>query len=73
MDQVMVDCGDDDVQPGDDAVLIGEQGGERITAEDWAAALGTIGYEIACGISSRVPRRYVGGPPASGEPLGGAR
>jgi alanine racemase len=73
MDQMMVDCGDDDVQPGDDAVLIGAQGGERIRAEDWAAALGTIGYEIVCGVSARVPRRYSGGPPPPGEPHGGAR
>jgi len=73
MDQLMVDCGDDDVSAGDEAVLIGEQGGDRIRAEDWAAALDTIGYEIVCGISARVPRRYTGARPTSGEPLGGAR
>jgi len=59
MDQLMVDCGDDDVAVGDEAVLIGEQGSERITANDWAAQLGTIGYEIVCGISARIERRYV--------------
>ncbi len=58
MDQLMIDCGDDPVSVGDEAVLIGAQGGERIRAEDWADALGTIGYEIVCGISGRVPRRY---------------
>jgi alanine racemase len=60
MDQLMVDCGDDEVRRGDEVVLIGEQGGERVGAEEWAARLGTISYEIVCGISSRVPRRYVG-------------
>jgi alanine racemase len=39
-------------------VLIGAQGDERITADDWAARLDTISYEIVCGIGPRVPRRY---------------
>jgi len=39
--------------------LIGLQGGERILCEEVAARIGTINYEIACGISPRVPRRYV--------------
>jgi alanine racemase len=39
-------------------VLIGSDGGERITAEDVAARLGTINYEVTCGISARVPRLY---------------
>jgi alanine racemase len=56
MDQLMVDCGDDTVQVGDEVVLLGEQGGLRITAEEWADRLGTIGYEIVCGISARVQR-----------------
>jgi alanine racemase len=60
MDQLMVDCGDDPVRPGEEAVLIGAQGEERITAEEWAGLLGTIGYEVVCGISGRVPRRYHG-------------
>ena len=60
MDQLMVDCGDDEVAVGDEVVLIGAQGGDRIRAEDWATTLGTIGYEIVCGIGARVPRRYVG-------------
>src|SRR5690606_16513433 len=46
MDQLMVDCGDADVRPGDEVVLIGEQGGERILADEWAAMTGTIAYEI---------------------------
>lgn len=58
MDQLMVDCGNDDVAVGDDAVLFGTQGAETIRSEDWARALETIGYEITCGIGPRVPRRY---------------
>ena len=68
MDQLMVDCGDDAggddaaVAVGDEVVLIGEQHGpdglQRIRAEDWADFLGTIGYEIVCGIGRRVPRRH---------------
>ena len=58
MDQLLVDCGDDPVQPGDEVVLIGTQGDETITADDWAAKLDTIGYEVVCGIGPRVPRRY---------------
>lgn len=56
MDQLVVDVGDDQVEVGDEVVLIGAQGGERIRAEDWAEQLGTIGYEIVCGIGKRVPR-----------------
>ena len=56
MDQFMVDVGDDSVTVGDEVVLIGAQGSERIRAEDWAERLGTIGYEIVCGIGARVPR-----------------
>ncbi|MFP5488796.1 MAG: alanine racemase, partial [Acidimicrobiia bacterium] len=56
MDQLVVDVGDATVEVGDEVVLIGEQGDDRITAEEWAERLGTIGYEIVCGIGSRVPR-----------------
>jgi alanine racemase len=56
MDQLIVDCGDDNVHVGDEAVLIGHQGGEEITADEWAERLGTISYEVLCGIGSRVPR-----------------
>ena len=56
MDQLMVDCGDDDIQPGDEVVLIGSQGGHTIAAADWAEALDTVAYEIVCGISARVER-----------------
>lgn len=57
MDQLMVDCGDDDVAVGDPVVLIGAQGDEVITAVEWADRLGTIGYEIVCGLAARLERR----------------
>jgi alanine racemase len=58
MDQLMVDCGSDGASVGDEVVLIGRQGSESVTAADWASRLGTIGYEVVCGISARVERRY---------------
>jgi alanine racemase len=59
MDQITVDCGDDVIAVGDEVVLIGRQGEETITAWDWAERLGTIAYEIVCGLSARVPRDYL--------------
>ena len=57
MDNVTIDLGpESDVSPGDEAVLIGAQGEERILAEEVAGRLGTINYEVTCGISARVPR-----------------
>jgi alanine racemase len=60
MDNVTFDVGTAGLgaKVGDDVVLIGAQGAERITAEDLARRLGTINYEITCGISARVPRRH---------------
>lgn len=61
MDQLLVDCGPDaPVAAGDEVVLLGRQGDERIDANEWAERLGTVPYEILCAISARVPRRYVG-------------
>jgi alanine racemase len=59
MDQMIVDCGDTEVSPGDEVVLIGAQGDERITAEELAGHQRTIGYEIATSIGARVPREYL--------------
>ena len=57
MDNLTVDLGPEtEVEPGDEAVLIGAQGEEAILAEEVAARLGTINYEVTCGISARVPR-----------------
>lgn len=61
MDQLMVDCGDDDVAVGDEVVLIGTQGDEHISAADVAHRLDTIPYEVVCGLGPRVPRFYAGG------------
>ncbi|MGD9792733.1 MAG: alanine racemase [Acidimicrobiia bacterium] len=57
MDQLMVDCGDDAVVRGDEVVLIGRQGDEVITVEQWADRLDTITYEVTCGFGARLPRR----------------
>jgi len=60
MDQIMIDCGDDPtVGPGDEVVLLGRQGDQEISAEDWATVLGTISYEVLCGVGARMPRRLV--------------
>ncbi|HEX8689412.1 MAG TPA: alanine racemase [Solirubrobacterales bacterium] len=57
MDNVTIDLGPEtDIEPGAEAVLIGSQGEESILAEELAARLGTINYEITCGLSARVPR-----------------
>jgi alanine racemase len=57
MDQIVVDCGGDEtVRPGDEVVLLGAQGDETITADDWADMLGTISYEVVCGVGARMPR-----------------
>jgi alanine racemase len=61
MDQVMVDVGRiPGVETGDEAVLIGCQGSEEITADEMAAHIGTISYEVFTRISERVPRLYTG-------------
>jgi alanine racemase len=56
MDQLVVDCGDDPVAAGDPVVLFGPGGP---TVQEWAAAAGTIDYEIVTRMGARVPREYV--------------
>lgn len=58
MDQLMLDVTDveEEVQPGDVVTMFGRDGAAEITADELAALYGTIGYEIICGISKRVPR-----------------
>lgn len=74
MDQLMVDVGtetgtdigtdigtetdDRGVCVGDEVVVIGRQGDAELRAEEIAERLGTIGYEIVCAVSARVPRRH---------------
>jgi alanine racemase len=72
----MIDLGSGDdadaVEVGTEVVLLGRQGGvprgdggvvppqDEIAAAEWAEKLGTIPYEVCCGIGERVPRRYSG-------------
>jgi len=58
MDQLLVDVGDLDVAVDDDVVLLGAQGDDEITADEWAARLDTIPYEVVTRLGSRLPRRY---------------
>jgi alanine racemase len=61
MDQVVVDCGDDDVPVGAEVVLFGAGTHGEPTAREWAGQAGTIDYEIVTGMyRPRVTRRYVG-------------
>jgi alanine racemase len=61
MDNVTIDLGPEtDVRPGDRAVLIGAQGGERILCEEVAERLDTINYEVTCGLTPRVRRAHAG-------------
>jgi len=59
MDQMMVNLEQGSAWNGDEAILMGEFGGERITAEDLAEWAGTIPYEILTNINTRVPRVYI--------------
>lgn len=67
MDQCMIRLddavreGEPPVEPGEEVVLIGRQGDAAITAEEVAAKLGTIPYELICMLSSRIPRLYTSG------------
>jgi alanine racemase len=69
MDQCMITLDDErlktreaeEVRQGEEVVLIGRQGDEVITMDEIADQLGTINYEIACMIASRVPRVYTSG------------
>jgi alanine racemase len=61
MDGLTVDCGEiDDVTFADEFVLIGEQEGARITADDVAAERRTISYEVTTSLRDRLPRLHLG-------------
>ncbi len=61
MDHIMVDVGHiPGIQEGDEVVLIGRQGKNQIRAEDIAAWLDTISYEVVCAIGHRVERKVIG-------------
>lgn len=60
MDLTMLDVGAvPDVAVGDEAVIFGRQDGEALSVDDLAAELGTINYEIVCGVTARVPRVHI--------------
>jgi alanine racemase len=58
MDQILVDLGNDEYPLGEEVILFGK---ETITAETIAELIGTIPYEVTCGISKRVQRIYLNG------------
>lgn len=58
MDQFVVDVGDADIAVGDDVILFGDPATGAPSASDWAAAAGTINYDIVTRIGARVRRRY---------------
>lgn len=61
MDQLMVDVSAiEEVKDYDEAILLGESGNEKITAEMLGGMSGRFNYEFVCDISERVPRIYVG-------------
>jgi len=60
MDECMADIGQDEISVGDEVVLIGSQGNEKLLADELAAKAGTIIYDVVTSIASRVPRIYVG-------------
>ncbi len=60
MDQLVVEVTDGpEVAVGDEVVLIGRQGDQEVTVDEWAKLLGTISYEILCGFGPRLPRRHL--------------
>jgi alanine racemase len=58
MDMAIIDVTGTDVAPGDDVVIIGEQGHESIDVREIAASIGTISYELLCRVGSRIERVY---------------
>ncbi|MBF0200563.1 MAG: alanine racemase [Desulfamplus sp.] len=60
MDFTMIDVGSiPDVRPGEPVVIMGCQGGERITPEEIASHAHTIGYEVVASLTGRVPRHWI--------------
>ena len=58
MDSTTIDVTDNLVQPGDEVVVLGEQGDDRIDVREMAASVGTVPHEILCRIGSRIERTY---------------
>ena len=57
-DNWVVDVTGLDVSPGDEVVLLGRQGDERIDAREVAATIGTIPWELLCRLGARIQREY---------------
>jgi alanine racemase len=60
MDHIMVDVGNDPINPGDPVIIWGEGSRNAIQLLDVAQSIGTIPYELTCGVSKRVKRIYIG-------------
>ena len=58
MDMMMIDVTDVNVSPGDEVVILGEQGGERMDVREMAATIGTIPWELLCRVGTRIERIY---------------
>jgi alanine racemase len=58
MDMIAADVTGIDVEPGDEVVILGSQGGDRIDVREMAATIGTIPWEIVCRIGTRIERVY---------------
>jgi len=61
MDMLMADITGLDVSPGDEVIILGSQGDDRIDVREMAASIGTIPYEILCRIGARIERLYTNG------------
>jgi alanine racemase len=59
MDMLMIDVTNLHVEPGDEVVVLGEQGDEQMDAREMAAQIGTIPYELLCRIGTRIERVFV--------------
>ena len=59
MDYIILDMGDDRPELGDEVVILGSQDEATVPAQQWAEWLDTISYEVVCGFSERLPRRYL--------------
>jgi alanine racemase len=58
MDMLSVDVTGLDVSPGDEVVLLGRQGDERLDVREVAATIGTIPWELLCRLGARIEREY---------------
>jgi alanine racemase len=58
MDMLIADVTGMDVSPGDEVVIIGSQGGDRIDVREMAATIGSIPWEVVCRVGSRIERVY---------------